>query len=246
MISTIFNLIRAFKNQRNTFLNPHEQVNVYIPQLDVIYISISKTGISSMRSLFLKKTGTQFQENDYKSIHRATHNVFEYITKQEIIAHSECFKFAFVRNPFDRLVSCYKNKLIKEDYAPIQKGYGSLFYGGMPFNEFAKNICKVPDYLSDRHFRSQTSYLYENNNLIVDFLGKYENISEDFKIIQEKYNLDDLPHYNRSQNTKDYKEFYSRDIIDLVYKRYKDDIHNFGYYQDYLDLKSFAEKKERF
>ena len=236
-------LARAFKSQRHTFLNPHIEVNVFAEKLNLIYISISKTGNSSIRSLLLKKMGEDYDKSDYKNIHKITNLVFTYITKKEVWKNKKSYKFSFVRNPFDRLVSCYKNKILEETYLPIQKGYVNMFYKGMPFDEFVNNVCEIPDVLADRHFKSQYSYLYYKDNLIVDYVGKFENMSDDFKVVKDMFLFDDLPHINKSSGTSDYREYYSLDLVEKVYKRYKNDVIKFSYQKEFENLKEFVKNK---
>jgi hypothetical protein len=236
-------LMKWLKNNRYEFFKPYKEVNIYIPELEVIYIGISKTGISSIKSLFLNKLNKEYDANNYNTIHIKGHEVFRYISKKEIIT-KVCYKFSFVRNPFDRLVSCYKNKIIEENNSLIQTNYGNLFYKDMPFDEFVYNVSNIPDLLSDRHFRSQYSYLYYKGKLLVDFIGKFENINEDYKIIKEKYNLTDLPHINKSNEKKNYRDYYSKELIELVSVRYKNDIEKFNYVDELDELKKYVNNKE--
>jgi hypothetical protein len=230
------------QNLRN-FLKPYKNVNVYMPQLKVIYISISKTGISSIRSMFLEKIGEEYDKENYGTIHHKTKEVFNYIPQKEIDKNHDCFKFSMVRNPFDRLVSCYTNKILKEDYPPIQKGYGNLFYQGMPFDEFVHSVCKVPDIFSDRHFRSQYSYIYYKGKSLVDYIGRFENLEEDLAFIIDKYDLGKIPHINKSSKRSDYRDYYTPELVELAYQRYRDDIEKFDYQKEYLSLKEYVKGK---
>ena len=236
-------LLRAFKSQRNVFLNPHLKINVYVQELDLVYISIPKTGNSSIRSLLVKRVGEDYNKDNYKTIHNRVDTLFTYIGKKEIWQNKKMYTFSFVRNPFDRLVSCYKNKIIDETYFPIQRGYVDMFYKGMPFDEFVKSVCQIPDFVAEKHFKSQYSYLYYKNELIVDYLGKFENMTEDFKVIKDKFSLDELPHMNKSTEGKDYRNYYSPDLVEMVYERYKNDVIKFNYMDELEDLKQFVQKK---
>jgi len=224
------------------FLQPHQEVNIYIPQLNLIYISISKTGISSIRSMFLDKVGIKYDDKEYDTIHIEVKKAFKYISKSKIVDNNKAFKFSVVRNPFDRLVSCYKNKILEEEYLPMQSGYGGIFYKGMPFDKFVLSICKIPDIFSDRHFKSQYSYLYYKDNLIVDYLGKFENLDTDLAIIIDKYELGDIPHINKSKVKSDYKDFYTSELVEHVYNRYKNDIEKFNYVSEYEKLKEYVKE----
>jgi len=232
---------KVFNQNINLFLHPYREVNVHIPKLDLVYISISKTGISSIRSILLDRVGIEHNKEEYVYVHIKTGQHFQYIPLKEIVNNKSAFKFSFVRNPFDRLVSCYKNKLLDEDYPPIQNYYGPLFYKGMSFEKFIKNVCFLPDLLSDRHFRSQYSYLYFKGELVVDFLGKFESLNEDFNAIKKRYDLGDLPHINSSKDKKKYQDYYTPELVTLVYKRYKNDIEKFNYQTEYQALKEYVE-----
>jgi hypothetical protein len=65
------------------------------------------------------------------------------------------FSFAFVRNPWDRLVSCYRDKILGEvpEFTSFHPARGvayclarfDVFRAGMSFDEFVKAVAAVPD-----------------------------------------------------------------------------------------------------
>ena len=69
----------------------------------------------------------------------------------------------------------------------------------------------------------------KENSIMVDFIGKIENIKSDsekiFKIIGIK---EELPHLNK-KNHKRYQEYYSSKTKRIVEKIYKEDIKTFHY-----------------
>lgn len=96
------------------------------------------------------------------------------------------FKFAFVRNPIDRLYSTYKYK---------------RFIDYLSFDDFIK--LKLENFIKSEtegfFFKPQYEYLYGNNQLLVDFVGKLERLEKDFEFIQKKLNSKlTLNHYNKS------------------------------------------------
>ncbi len=140
----------------------------------------------------------------------------------------EYFTFAFVRNPWDLMVSSYEwwvqkaheCKVFEEHVQKIKKMSFSEFihskYGREMINEVEGNIF---DWISD-----------EKGKIIVNFVGKFENIDEDYKKICERIGLPykRLPHINKTKR-KDYKKYYNKETKDIIAKRFKKTIDKFGY-----------------
>lgn len=149
--------------------------------------------------------------------------------------YADYFKFAFVRNPFDRLVSCYSQKLApwgprqglgREVYA------GGRLYVGMGFEEFALTVCRTPDRRSNGHFRSQHTFVCSDDpekRILADFVGRYENLAEDFDHVAGKIGLQASLPYLLSSERGDYRDFYDGRLAALVGERYRLDAELFGY-----------------
>ena len=70
----------------------------------------------------------------------------------------------------------------------------------------------------------------ENGNILVDFVGRYENLHHDLEKIANILHLDvSLPRLNSSQH-KDYRSYYNKRSKDLVAKYFQKDIEIFGYH----------------
>lgn len=85
---------------------------------------------------------------------------------------------------------------------------------------------------ADRHFRSQRSFITDKDgNILVDFIGKYENLSGDLAFAAHKTGLGEfkLFHENKSSRQNDYRELYTEETKRLIAERYKDDIELFDY-----------------
>jgi len=69
----------------------------------------------------------------------------------------------------------------------------------------------------------------------IDFIGRFENINDDFKKICKELNIErKLPYVRQHvhqdvKRTKHYTEYYDDETKQIVYERYKWDIETFGY-----------------
>ena len=173
----------------------------------------------------------------------------------------EYYKFAFVRNPWDRLVSWYE--MIRQDgrllpwykrvpYEMIRQN-GKAFHWSQrflqrkhykPFWQYVlKNSTNFDEFLFNctdiiNDVDGKRSFMYnqldyitnEKEEIIVDFVGKYENLEHDVSIVLEALRLENrpLPYVNRSQH-RHFSEYYTEETRNLVAERYSRDIEFFGY-----------------
>ena len=78
--------------------------------------------------------------------------------------------------------------------------------------------------------RPQCDFIFDDsNNQLVDFIGRYENLEEDFNHILEKLQINvQLKRFN-SNYYRSHKEILNKESIELIYERYKEDISIFKY-----------------
>jgi len=139
--------------------------------------------------------------------------------------YKDYFKFAFVRNPWDRLVSCWYQKVIDENYFEFNdKEYEKMQH----FENFVNYVSSLNIETCDRHLRLQSRLIDINQ---IDYIGRFERFEEDYTTICRKLDipLEHLPHENKSSKTKKYKEFYTEELRNKVYQIYLKDIQIFGY-----------------
>src|SRR5699024_5979694 len=135
-----------------------------------IFVHIPKTGgISVNRALFGGRGGGHKTIRHYKQI-------FGVFTLREY------YSFTFVRNPYSRLVSAY-NFLIEGGYGAKDKSWSEkniIQYES--FREFVKKWLDRENIYKKNHFVPQSHYVCNQNfEIEVDFIGRFENINEDFQ-----------------------------------------------------------------
>lgn len=143
------------------------------------------------------------------------------------------FKFAFVRNPWDRLVSTYFflkrggiNELDRDWSAQHLAAYAS-------FSEFVRDWLCEDNVSSFPHFRPQSYFLADpQGKVMVDFVGRYENLLHDFTEVARRLGREcQLPLYNKGDHAH-FTSYYDDETRDIVGRIYSRDVELFGYRYD--------------
>ena len=155
-----------------------------------------------------------------------------YANENPIELLESCFKFVFVRNPWDRMVSWYF-KHSGELYEPKTKeGFLSWVKQGMPnhWKVVDKTDWRERNWDGSNDALSSLDFLENDKNIEIDFIGKVETIDEDMKTICEKLNINynKLSHTNKS-NRNHYREYYDEDAKKIVEERLERDLLFFPY-----------------
>ncbi|WP_372370565.1 sulfotransferase family 2 domain-containing protein [Candidatus Uabimicrobium sp. HlEnr_7] len=158
-------------------------------------------------------------------------NHFSYRQVAKQLDLDKFYTFAFVRNPWDRMVSTY-NFLRKGGWGGLDQIW--LQANGRHLHSFSDFLLFVQSHPRDMvHFLPQTHWVCDKNgNIKVDFIGKFENIQQDYKKLCDHLKITNpLPHMNASPRCKDYRSYYKNDgNIKIVQLLYEDDIRLFDYH----------------
>ena len=136
------------------------------------------------------------------------------------------FKFAFVRNPWDLQVSSYHH---------LRRERPHLLEGVDDFDKFIRlklDPERKPVYHFDVTIECQTDYLVDlKGNLIVDFVGRYERLEEDFHTACKRIGITGpaLPHKRKALKRHPYQRYYNAETAEMIAHHFKKDIELFGY-----------------
>ena len=218
-----------------------------------IFIHIPKTAGQSIEHVFLNLLGLNWETraplllraNDKKEIgpprlaHLKAHEYVKFNYISDDLFHSY-FKFSFVRNPWSRLVSIYNYRRCYQIHS---------------FKSFVTRHLKSKIWKKEHWFVGpQYEFIYDKDeNLLVDYIGKFENLQIDFEHVCKKINLEKiiLPHINKSKKYnfllqllnrkhikfKHYSEYYDNETKQVVADLYKEDIERFSYTFEYRNYK---------
>ncbi|WP_006786978.1 sulfotransferase family 2 domain-containing protein [Thiorhodospira sibirica] len=167
------------------------------------------------------------------------------IAAQEMLpaeVYRKLYKFVFVRNPWDLQVSSYHH---------LQREHPHLLTHIHSFSDFIRykfDPQRPWNYLLDTSLERQRDYLVDlQGNVIVDYIGHYENLQADFGHICTHIGLKpvDLPHKRKATSRQDYRRYYDDESAERVAQHYAQDIALFGYQFDGVSPDSAIETLKR-
>jgi hypothetical protein len=179
-----------------------------------IFVHIPRTGGTSVERFFKEP------------IHGGRHNTLQYY-KQNLTTHDQYFKFAFVRNPWDKMLSEYfwfrnaKHSYPDEDVKQFFRKSASSFSEFVPlfFNSVAGDMS---------HRMGQLEFLQPMGEM--DYVGRFERYDTDFVKICSHLGIDtDSPLHENYTTHRPYWEYYDDETRKIVAERYAKDIEYFGY-----------------
>jgi len=148
----------------------------------------------------------------------------EFMSVQEIreIKGDGYFTFGFTRNPWDLAVSRYLYEL--------KRGRLPNFY--MPGRTYFNLWVQQRYVMQNRYVTDRTStWLFKDDKQAVKFIGKFENLQEDFEYVCSIIGCGKLKleHYNKAQINVDYKDWYTDFSKQLISNAFEFEIDYFKY-----------------
>lgn len=195
-----------------------------------IFVAVPKTGTHSVRQalrqhmgpkdveqvgLFVKKHFPIPELAQLQHGHLSLQQIRPYMRPEE---WESFFKFAFVRNPFDRFVSYCA--FMTRDSGQFETDPKAVM----------RHILEKPPL---QHILFQPQHLLVMNadgQLLSDYIGRVEEMQRSYDEICERIGIPTaaLEKVNASQR-RDYRDYYDQALIDGVAKLYARDLELFGY-----------------
>lgn len=182
----------------------------------IAFIHIPKTGGQSIIRLF-----------DFKRDQSHFYGHYSINQIKEKINLDHFYKFSFVRNPFDRLLSDFS---FRPQNGPFLK---TLKLNQYNFENFIHKLYQY-QIINLTHFDTTKANLNPQSDFItsqtnLDFLGRFENFQNDLNFLLQKFNIHKpICHANKSKHLN-YKNYYSSTTKKIVEIMYEVDLNKYNY-----------------
>lgn len=187
-------------------------------KLRLRYIENPKAACTSIKSALLSTDGIAHSDRQvhYTNMWDSCRNVVPIYT------------FTFVRHPFTRLVSSFREKLRTGRAARL---VGEMFplQTNATFHQWVGWVCSQVVERSNKHWTTQMENIRRHKLTKVDFVGQLETVAEHWKQLQSMFpGLADLPQYNVTESVEDVKwdcrtfriaaNYYAEDFVAFNYE----------------------------
>ncbi len=207
-----------------------------------VFTALSKNGCTSMKAHIVKLLRLPQTIIYPRDVHELRVYGCPVVEDTELVTKYQSYlRYCIVRNPWSRLVSCFKNKIKESEVnsqfyrngAAIQfTKISEEFRGGMSFTEFVSLISEIPDSKADKHFRSQLfDIITPTGSLRTNYIAKLENLREHLEEISQLTGMKfaDYPILNNTDIIQHYTDFYTPETVEKVRIRYEGDVDLFNY-----------------
>ncbi len=189
------------------------------PKLGLIYFDVPKNASSSIKTFMFSV--------EHKAKYDSRYSMFmsfpfwrktfpDMVVNWSDIVELPYIKFSFLRNPYDRLVSGYRNT-----------GW-RFHYHNVTFERFVESLPErlaiSPTDTHNNHYKPLSYFIPKSGGrFCLDFIGKIENFSDDFTSLLHNCNIDfdvnllSVVNKSKPHHYKDYYTPHTRKIVEKIY-----------------------------
>lgn len=174
---------QLFDNFRHTSRNNFNYLTNISQKYKIVYFEIPKTGCSTIKKTlqYIESDGQAIKkEQIHNKVNSPLKGIFDFDSKisENILSSDDWFKFVFIRNPYERVLSAYLDKIVTNQWEKKRRvgGLGFTFEDEISFLDFLEAISRQNPLDMDIHWRPQTYMLPLNFNEF-DYIGRFENFA---------------------------------------------------------------------
>lgn len=229
----------------NTLKMPISRLN-YISYLNLknnsLYIETPKVACTAIKKLLICEQDESLVSIEPTQIHSLAQQRIARIRSlnKEIVFNAffgDTFRYAFVRNPFTRILSAYLDKIVKNQWERqrLLPGLGVDPSENISFSVFLDKISLTESHKQDIHFTSQCNLLMPNK-IKYSYIGRFETLGNDIeylvsKNIFSKSFLNEMSAGKHHQTNADerLKEYVTPEVERKILKIFARDFEEFNY-----------------
>lgn len=209
--------------------------------LDFVFADLSLIGSSStsqVNYLYTPKNACSTMKASLLGVDGSTHDLFEAVFLRGAVDFSKP-TFCISRNPYDRAISAYLDKIVRQKYKPISNEFFARFNiqndRNLTFREFLEYLRsdETPHTLN-AHFRPQC---FTHNHAFVRpcFVGRFERMNEVQEFLK-RYGIRLRTHRAHATAASSKREALSRIEAGLIRNIYRLDFEAYGYDDNHLSF----------
>ena len=197
------------------------------PEKKLAYVRISKSACTSLQAAILQGQHSNIDVNQL-NLNQIHYLGMKYL-QPKLLSGYTCF--TVVRNPADRLISCYYNKCLRSqrDFHYFQDYLFRIITPHLSIGQFVERITEIPDFVKDMHFRPQSCFLEGLSGIKI---FKLEEDYTELEAFLDSYDLS-LRHLYKNTTKKLTINDLATDTKDMIKMIYKRDFQNFNYSTDF-------------
>lgn len=234
-----------YRALRKEMVRPKRTVHIVPTSPAAVYMEVPKAGSSTLVRMLIRS----FSPGTEASYSRG---VTPFPTIEEfgirrffaLADRPDTLVFSFVRNPYSRLVSCYRSKILRHplgrsgecniDVQGAHDHFGKRLNRlpadePLPFSWFVDLACETSRSTINRHWRAMSD-LIPRKALACDFVGHLENFDEDIASVSALLEIPYAPlHVNASGEPANLDEWITPAMRTAIFNSYREDFERFQY-----------------
>jgi len=205
-----------------------------------LYFVIPKCGSATVRHALTPYTDIGYPVSNFEEHVTIEKFLAKYDNEDRFARH---LKFTFVRNPYDRLYSGFRQDMLASTRwkpwiaakRPLFETVGDDFNAYMQKHVAAADIVHAWDWIC---FCPMVAFTHLNGRCALDWIGRTERLEQDLMALADKLGvtIDNVESRNvrdpdtaRPSDAPRYLAHYTRRTVELVNSLYADDFEAFGY-----------------
>lgn len=216
-----------------------------LPPTKTIYIEVSKAACTSIKLLLSESLHGPFAL-DALDIHKRAQSRIPTISDVgarrffALVDDPDTLIFTFVRNPYARIVSCYRNKLERHALGArralnrdLRSYFGPRLDSMDPakplsFAHFVEMACATSRTGKNGHWLAMDRLL-PKDDVVCRFVGRVENYDADIKSVCARLNVQPRARRHNSSGAVRLSDWIGPDIRDAIMSAYREDFERFEY-----------------